>query len=238
MRRGALIRSGKLSNLPPSTVCALRELGVSKVIDLRSDMEQSDHPGTRLEFAEEVGIPLLCSANADCVQAASMARLMFAESRIFKRKYCNTDEYMLDMYRKILFRAESQAELARFLREIAYAEGCVLFHCTAGKDRTGVCAMLLEGLLGVREEAIVADYVASAAFQRKLRFWQKIALWLVPVPRRLRSVLLVMMKSEPLYIRYMLQKLKEMYGGVTEYCRTALGITQEEIALLRKKYLV
>lgn len=44
------------------------------------------------------------------------------------------------------------------------AGGCTLFHCRAGKDRTGVIAMLLLGLAGVSDEDIVADYAATQQY--------------------------------------------------------------------------
>ena len=54
------------------------------------------------------------------------------------------------------------ANLARALTQVATAPGPVVFHCTAGKDRTGVLAALILEVVGADRQAIVADYSATA----------------------------------------------------------------------------
>ena len=67
----------------------------------------------------------------------------------------------------ILFVENYQASIAAILRSLAAApDGGVLYHCQAGKDRTGIITALLLGLAGVPEEVIIADYAASQALLR------------------------------------------------------------------------
>ena len=66
--------------------------------------------------------------------------------------------------------ADGTGQMAGALQAIAEAPQAVLFHCTAGKDRTGVVAALLLWLAGVSEEDILADYIVSGPYlQRMLR---------------------------------------------------------------------
>lgn len=68
---------------------------------------------------------------------------------------------MLTVYKSLL---DNDAPSIRRVMEAideCGAGGCALFHCRAGKDRTGVIAMPLLGLAGVSDEDIVADYAAT-----------------------------------------------------------------------------
>lgn len=59
------------------------------------------------------------------------------------------------------------------LEEIAATDGAALFHCTAGKDRTGVIASALLGVIGVDRDDIVADYARSAAGLVRMVAWYR-----------------------------------------------------------------
>lgn len=232
-----LIRSGRPYKLPEETVNELKDIGVSVVVDLRIELERKEHPSTPLPFAETKFFPLLCTATDYVASDKSMVRLMRAESKRIKKEFGSFDEYMLSMYEKLLFLPESKQSLSAFLRTLVEADGCVMWNCSAGKDRTGVCAMLIEGILGVSEDLIVLDYTMSETFQRKKRTWQKIGLWIMPIPAKLRSILITMMKAKRRYIYHVMQTLDERYGGITEYCKAELGLTESDVNLLKAKYL-
>ncbi|MDE6613566.1 MAG: tyrosine-protein phosphatase, partial [Clostridia bacterium] len=68
-------------------------------------------------------------------------------------------------------------------------------------------------------------------------FWQKIALFIVPVPHRLRSILLAMMNAKRKYITFAIEYIKENFGSIEEYCKSALSITDGQIETLKEKYL-
>ena len=96
--------------------------------------------------------------------------------------------------------------------------------------------MLLEFVLGVNEKLIIADYCASKKFQHTRRFWQKAALVIAPMPRRFKHILIALMEAKPQYIIGAIDKIKELYGSVTEYCKQSLGLTDEQIEILKSKY--
>ena len=64
--------------------------------------------------------------------------------------------------------ADGTGQMAGALQAIAEAPQAVLFHCTAGKDRTGVVAALLLWLAGVSEEDILADYIVSGPYLQQM----------------------------------------------------------------------
>ncbi len=238
VKSGRLIRSGKLYRLPERTKKGLKELGVNLIIDLRMDEECAEYPCDLWDGCKYLRLPLPCIMKAGLKRGIKMRRLLRVEGKRIKREYGNVDEYMKDMYREMVSLPEFQKVLEEFLQAVVRNDGCVLWCCTAGKDRTGISAMLLEALLGVDEERILADYTFSYRSQRNKRRLQKLGLRLVfLVPPSFRSLLIAMMNAKPEYLFAAIESIKGGYGDIVSYCKTALHITDDEIAILRNKYL-
>ena len=234
---GMLLRSGRLHKLPLRTVLRLEAMGVSTVIDLRTDRERYEYRDTLLNGADYVILPLVCTATTGITYSKSMARTMLQESKRIKTEFGTADAYMQSMYENILFDPQSQEKLKTFFNLLAEKNGCILWHCNAGKDRAGICAMLIESVLGVDKKLIIEDYCATKKFQHTRRFWQKVTLTISPFPLNFKRILLAMMEPKPQYITVLMEKKKKKYGSVTDYCRQALGLNDELIKTLKDKYL-
>jgi protein-tyrosine phosphatase len=216
----------------------LGSVGVTTVIDLRIPDECSDHPDTKLKGTKYIWQPLLTTPSESVYSEGTMRRLMKTESYRLKWEFEDADSYMLETYRSILFQKEPQESLKNFLNVAITQDGCLLWHCTSGKDRSGICAMLLEGLLGVSDEDIVNDYMASRKCLRARYTLNKVGLAIVPVSLRFKRILFCFMRTKISYIQTVLRELKVRYGGIIDYCKKELGITDGDIAILRQKYLV
>ncbi len=237
IRKGKLIRSGQLYKLPFITRENLRRLGVTAVVDLRIDTEVEEYPAAAIEGARYIRIPLVCTATAGITHEKSMRRTMFKESKRLEAEFGSADDYMRRVYSSMLFNGQSIAALREIFGIFLTEEGCVLWNCSGGKDRTGIVAMLLESLLGVDEEVIKADYVASQRFQRRKRNIQKIGLRILPASAKFKRILFAFMDAKPQYITGAIAEIREKYGSVKDYCKTALGLTESDIARLKDKYL-
>lgn len=237
IRRGKLIRSGKIYRLPESTVNKLKAIGVTTIVDMRTDREREEYPQTFIENIRYVHLPLTYTATAGITREKSSARTMLEESKRIKSEFGTAENYMLGAYETILFDKHSVDQLKRFFDVLLKEDGCVLWHCSAGKDRTGLAAMLVEAVLGVDEKHILEDYVISDVFQKRKRGAQKIGLRLSPVPRRFKQILYAQMAAKPQYILGAMKEIKARYGSVKEYCKQVLELTDEEINLLKEKYL-
>lgn len=237
IKHGKLIRSGKLDKIPPETVDALKALGVNTVIDLRIFTEIEQSPDTLWEGVKYVHQPLLCTATTGITRDKSMRITMVKEARRIKSEFGTADNYMAAMYRSILMSEEPKRHLTAVLREIIENDGCVLWHCSGGKDRAGIVAMLVESLLGVSEQDILADFMASAHFQRKRFFWNRLAIHTIPATSRFKKILLVMMEAKPRFLTDATDEIKEKYGSVVNYCKAELGVTDQDIQTLKDKYL-
>jgi protein-tyrosine phosphatase len=145
-----LFRSDSLHELTPSDVAVLHEdLGVVTVVDLRSP-EEVERTGLNplASLVEVLHHPIFRAADRpddDEDAARRRAEMSLAE-----------------MYLGMLDRLG--ANLAAGVTAVAMAPGPAVFHCAAGKDRTGVMAAVVLGLLGVADADIAADYAATTEF--------------------------------------------------------------------------
>ena len=142
-RWGSLYRGDLPKQVTQADRQLLRELGITTVVDLRSKEEIERKPDP---LAQELGIRYLhCPLAGDGrVPAPDEVPLSYMEM------------------------ADGTGQMAGALRAIAEAPQAVLFHCTAGKDRTGVVAALLFWLAGVSEEDILADYIVSGPYLQQM----------------------------------------------------------------------
>lgn len=223
---GLLYRSGTLSDLSPVDASALAATGIKTICDFRSTIEAEAAPDDAALFgAQHVPMPL----DAD---HSSMRRLQIALFRPTRLRALLTESY-----RDIMIERNAGL-IGRFLRLVADADNLpLLFHCTAGKDRTGIAAMILLSLLGVPDDVIAADYSISNAFYRNFREY---------VSRTVRKLgwigvnvddLHPLLVADPALIYDALEGIRGRYGSVETYAVERAGIDALTIAKLRDTLL-
>ena len=145
VRRRHLFRSDALHRLTDADVERVHALGVTAVIDFRTthELESNGWGGIELLDAEHLHFPTFDTTRPMIEDEDIMASLITAP-----------DAY-LSMLRN------GAGAYANALRHVAASEDPVVFFCAAGKDRTGVFAAMVLGLLGVSDDDIVADYALT-----------------------------------------------------------------------------
>jgi protein-tyrosine phosphatase len=158
---GRLLRSDNLQNLSPSDVAILVEdIGVTTVVDLRSPGELETEglaPLDEVPSVRHVHHPVLpeIGSRTDAIAEALLV------TKVERDRARYPEDITCGHYLGYL--EDRPEEVTGALRTIASSDGAAIVHCAAGKDRTGViCAMALT-VAGVRPEAVVADYAASAS---------------------------------------------------------------------------
>lgn len=147
-RRGALIRADSVGRLTERGRAALEAYGVRTIIDLRFGVEVRDDPSPFTDHATIIAHNLPLNPNDVAVTRS------LATQRRSALPYPATVN--------VAYLATHQPQIAAVMRAIADApEGGILFHCHAGRDRTGLIAALLLALVGVPAEIIPADYALS-----------------------------------------------------------------------------
>lgn len=196
------LRSDALNRLTASDVRFLRGYGVSCVIDLRDEREARRAPDVSLgEGVLVENIPLL--------------GVNLADEREVRRRFGDRDLTMLDLYELTV---DNLAGVRACMETIAVApQGCVLFHCALGKDRTGVLAAILLGLAGVDRWDVVSNYMQSRAHMMRDEVYA--ADWLDPRKEYFRDSL----DSAPETATFILDCI-EGHGGAEAYLR-ACGVS-------------
>src|SRR6266511_4075444 len=212
---GAVVRSGSLTGLTPAGCEALISYQVRAVVDLRLPDEVADQPHPFAEPADH-GIAY---ANVSFLDPAAAPPEDFTT--------------LADGYKRMLDRFHK--EVAAVMAAIAAApQGGVLVHCAAGKDRTGLIAALLLGLVAVAPETIASDYALSAECLR-----QRTEEWLEngPGDRAERQEMLRRFAPTPEAMLEVLEDLTGRHGGVEGYL-SRVGVPADDLARLRARLLV
>lgn len=174
VRSGVLIRSANLQHLTPADLQRFAELGVRRVVDLRTDVEvAAEGPGplTNLPHVAIHHLSLFPDSDPsdDTVEsidessaedgADPVASLLPWHER--EQPPALTGNPVANLYLSYLeLRPDS---VVAALRAIAEPDGATVVHCAAGKDRTGVVVAIALSLAGVERSAITADYAATEA---------------------------------------------------------------------------
>lgn len=202
-RWGRLLRGDNPMGLTDADRDWLLERGITTVIDLRSPAELEKLPD---ELAGQPGFTYHHLPLSGGV------------------KLPHEEELVGWGYFQMLERKE---EAAAVLAAIADAPGGVLFHCMAGKDRTGCVAALLLALAGVERLDILADYQVSETYIRPVIRWME---------RTQEHLPAYVGASRPAYLEDCLERLESAYGSVSDYLRAA-GLSEGQLDRLRDKLL-
>jgi protein-tyrosine phosphatase len=214
VRWGRLYRSDSLGKLGGADWSRFLELGVGTVIDLRYPWE-----------VEAKGrVPA-----ADGLDYHNFS----IEHRPYNQAALGPDidpaVYLAERFAEVAL--DGVKELRLTLETIAAGQQPVVFHCTSGKDRSGIVAALVLSLLGVAEEDIVADFALTGRATGRL-----IADWRAANPTRTLSWP-GFCQAPPELMRRFLADLADRHGSVRDYATTALGVDEALIAALRAGYL-
>ncbi len=235
------IRSGKLCKLKKKEIQSIRDAGVKTIIDLRIENEIVNRQDTVIEGIKYLHIPIVFATLPGITREKSMYRIMKEESELLKKVYATADDYIMGLYDQIVFSPETQRQLKKCLEVIMTSKGCVLWHCAAGKDRAGIVAMLIEGLLGVSDYDIIKDYLLTRQSQRLKKNLQRLALNVYTIftfGYKFRNILVAMLDAKVEYITHVLEGIKQRYGSIENYCVSALKISKESIEEFRAKSLI
>lgn len=158
VRRGCVYRADGLHRLPVAELQRLAAMGVRTVVDLR----------TTGELAKDASI----CADGILVVHLPVLREVWTDSVLTPGETADPVAFLLGRYLEML--DQGREAIAAVFELLASATRRPLaFHCSAGKDRTGVVAALVLALLGVADDDIADDYAASAEAMEKLADWMR-----------------------------------------------------------------
>ncbi|WP_396442419.1 tyrosine-protein phosphatase [Listeria booriae] len=217
---GKLYRSSLLTNITEKDKDTLEKLGVSWICDLRSTSEIAAKPTPAIAHIKNRHIPIGTAKN----ESTESQKIDIPDDH---RVY---EPLMGESYRVFAQSKDGFREI--FTDIIEKEEVPFLFHCTAGKDRTGVLGALLLKLLDVPENTILADYELTNQYADNILGEMQ---GLVNAFSNSEKKIDVenfrpMAEARPAYLKIAFDEMQKEYGSVDAYLEKGIGITPSEKA--------
>ena len=209
------LRSDALAFLTEADREFLYGYGVRAVLDLRGSAEALEQPD--VEIAPDVAYANITLFDFD-----------IADQEEFERAAEAGEYTAYDVYEEIISNTAAMGHALRFIADAP--EGCVLFHCAVGKDRTGLIAYLLMALAGCDRWDCLASYASSRVNLMRVPWFED--LWRSDMSGSRRGHL----DSNTDILEYAMEIVEREYGGIFQYVRSC-GLSYEEIERLRARML-
>jgi protein-tyrosine phosphatase len=229
VRRRHLFRSDALFRLTESDAAQVRALGVTTLIDFRTPDELEEHGRGGMDHleAEHLHLPTIDTTRRVLDLTDEMSE------EIAQALVTAADAYMMMLDR-------GSNAYAAALRVVATSEAPVVFFCAAGKDRTGVFAAIVLGLLGVSDEDIVTDYALTHEVIEKIHILRTASSSEVDNERISSYAHLIgedLRNAYPASMQSTIERLNDRYGGWEGYA-AEIGVGPDVLDQLRARLLV
>ncbi len=227
LKEKKLLRSGELVRLADEDVRLLSEkYNLMKIIDFRSEEEVMEDPDMNFSNAKYVHIDLF-GENKE--QVSSMGNFMSIKT------LDGIHELMRNIYKVLISSDGSKKGYRQFLDEcLSLKDGSLLFHCYAGKDRTGVAGLLILTLLGVSVDDIYTDYLLTNELRKDAN---KILIENSNMNEEGKKIYEVALTVDKSYLDYIIEYTTNISGSFLDYIKRELTITDDEIKTLKDIFL-
>ena len=240
VKYGLLYRGGNLDLLKSEADHArLASLGLREILDLRSAGESAAHPDPAVPGAHYQRVCGMRNADGTEMDFSGQGiERLRQEKKAFERSVgrpVHDFEWFSALYREMPFRNPAYHALFALLEGRRVP---VLFHCSGGKDRTGVAAMLILLALGASDETICADFVQSNTCRKEEieALWAEHAEEIAARPEQ-KYFYLGISGVHPDDGPFVLQTIREQYGTTDAYLEAEYGLTPARLMRLRRMYL-
>lgn len=213
-----LFRSGEISRLTDQDMNVLAGKHINYVVDFRGNEEVAKAKDRLPKGAVYLQLP----AGSENINSW-MTQLP---------KMNSADSLMASFYSQT---AHLKAKYQPFFKELLLMPdtSALLFHCTAGKDRTGIGAALLLYALGVPEETILADYLESNIYRKEENEKMVKMMTGMGVKEQVAKDLAAV-KTEYLQATY--YAIVQQYGSLDTFLTKEMGLSDADLVVLKKKY--
>lgn len=226
-----LLRSGELSDLSAHDIDLLVDTyKLRQIVDFRSMGEVEKRPDVDVPHATYHHIDMFKGDGDDAPALENMKGMNEAAT---------ADERMMFAYKHLIVSPVAQRGFRQFFDiMLNNAEGSTIWHCFAGKDRTGLAGALVLHLLGADQATILEDYLRTNESRKKANDKILAEMRANDASKAQLADTLVMLTVKQAYLDYALQVIHEEYQTLDNYVGNILGITEAEIEKFRALYLV
>lgn len=218
LRAGVFYRSNALTP-NAADLAILNTLGIRDVYDLRTPGEIATTPDITPEGALYTNLDIIGNSSS----GSTITNISFSSAQQARTMMQQTN-------RAFVNDAGMRGQFAVLFNQLAAADGAALFHCTAGKDRTGWTAAVLLSLAGVDEANIMSNYLATNDYTAA-----RVAATLAAMPSSMAAIYAPLLGVDASYLQAGLDEVRAQYGSMDNYLKQGLGLSQETLYVLRGK---
>jgi protein-tyrosine phosphatase len=220
-KRGLIYRSGRLSDLSTAEIIRLLQLKLARIVDLRPADEALAHPDPRLpsvvcvraDAGRDVGDP-------DAVGDMSPTQVIEA------------------LTRSTVAMAFGNRGIARVLELLLEGRVPLLFHCNSGRDRSGVCAMVVLMALGCSDDVLLIDYLLTNSYRAEaLQAVHAAYGALIEAAPEYDELLTLLSGVLPSVGQAVLAEIDARYPSREAYLEAEYGLDEERLVQLRSRYV-
>lgn len=264
IRPKKLIKSGMLYGAAPEDIQTLtEEYDVKLIVDVRTKKERELRPNPEIKGVSQVWIPLFTedvpgigvfTADERDILERHLKSLFIVSHRadettefamdqvrdMIRANDFDPEAYMARMYHKFINNQVVQKQVKEFFTLLRnHRDGAVLWHCAAGKDRSGVCTALLLYALGVSKETIIANYAESAESSEDAVDYLLEKLFPASKPGNLeyQAIARRIFGVKTCYIEAFFQAIETDYTSIDNYLQKAMELHVDNIVRLKTLYL-
>lgn len=228
-----LLRSGKISDLDAHDIQFLQEYGLSKIIDLRSPKERSKCPDSNIAGVEHLDFSLSVDDNTNGGKK-DMSKVF----ELYRHDQYAGFKMMCERYKSHVMKEHAQNSVRKILEVLANTkDGAVLYHCSEGKDRTGIVTVVILHLLGVDMETIRQDYLYSNYMLNGYRAKKDQLAQEAGENLCFRANMRILGSVSDAFLDTALIAIEKNYGNLDNYLNEKIGVTPELREALRELYL-
>lgn len=228
-----LLRTGNISEITPEDEQFLLSYGLTKIIDLRSPAECKQNPDKKIVGVEHFNCPLSAEDNTD-----GNGLDLHKEFEEYRHDQYAGFRRMCSRYRNHILTKSAQQSFHQIITLIADSKNeTVLYHCSEGKDRTGLVTIVLLHILGVDLEVIRQDYLYSNLMLNNYRATRDEGFKQAGENDKFRANMRVLGSVSNSFFDTSLITIKENYGSLDSYINKALGIDEQMKETIKENYL-
>ena len=219
---GRLFRSGALNKLTPADVAYMKSAGIQIDIDFRRPEEYQQAQDRLPEGVKLVNLPIKTPPDDN-----STAKWLSTKDALA------LDTMFIPLYRSLVTDPLCQSQYAHFLNRLATTDSATVYHCSAGKDRTGFATVLLLSALGVDRHTVVSNYLETNQYI-SAEYSSYVAVINKQYGDKRGGLLSRSLLVNYEYIKTSLDIIDKMPGGMDGYLKDVLKVDAEALKL---KYL-
>ena len=243
VKTAKLIRAAHLSDATDADITYLDSLPVALVVDFRTDMEMKGKTDRVIPGAKYIHLPIDVSGSSRITEeeknSFSGGQQFDVRDIVVYAAFNEKAQVLVEaMYPTLFFNPDCQRQFATFFRLVLETEkGAVIYHCSQGKDRTGVASALLLAALGADREKIVADFDATnRVYENDVKEYSQRVIAKGGTEKELAVVKAFLGCNTENFIKA-LGAVEEQYGSLENYLKGPIGLSDADIKTLRATHL-